>query len=143
MSSATSELRRAFEAGKLEPRDFSHRDHLTVAYEMLKRYDFVDATARYGKRLQDLASRAGVPKKYNVTLTFAFMSLIAERMGERPHTGVDSFLADNPDLMSKELLTSWYSPARLQSDLARNVFLMPDVPRSGPADPAAETDVPV
>ena len=126
MNDQASALLRAFEAGTLDPRAFSHRDHLCAAYEMLKRYDFVEATARYGRRLQDLATRAGVPKKYNVTLTLAFMSLIAERMGTREHADCDDFLTRNPDLLSKELLESWYSPERMGSDLARDVFLMPD-----------------
>ncbi len=121
------DLARAFEAQEIEPADFRHADHIRVAFEMLKSYDFVDASARYAANIRALALRAGAPGKFNATITFAFMSIIAERMSMGDHHGGDSFLAGNPDLMEKGLLDAWYSADRLNSDAARQMFLLPDV----------------
>ena len=60
------------------------------------------------------------------SITLAFLSLIAERMEATRYETFDDFIAQNMDLLSGNILAKWYSPERLQSDLARTVFLMPD-----------------
>ena len=129
MSARTQELARSFEARELDPGAFPHRDHVGVAYEMLRSYDFMEASARYAEGLRVLAARAGAPDKFNATITLAFLSLIAERMRTTEHADYDGFIVRNPDLLSKDVLQKWYAPARLRSDLARSVFLLPDPPR--------------
>lgn len=116
----------AFVARRLDNRAFHHRDHVVVAYELLRRSDFVTATARYADTIRELAKAAGAPEKYNATITFAFMSLIAERMATTEHADADDFIAGNPDLLSGQPLNRWYAPERLRSDLARRVFLLPE-----------------
>ena len=121
-----SELRHAFETQQINPAEFRHVDHVAVAYAMLRRYDFIEATARYADTIRAIATKAGAPKKFNTTITLAFMSLIAERMETTGHLGYEDFITQNQDLLAKEILAHWYSPERLQSDLARQIFLMPD-----------------
>ena len=125
-SCASSELTRSFEARNLDPAEFRHRDHVQVAFELLQKYDFIDAAAIYAKGVRSIASRAGASRKFNLTITYAFMSLIAESMIARPYEGFPAFVAANPDLMSKELLIRWYATDRLQSEAARGIFLMPE-----------------
>ncbi|MEM7444376.1 MAG: hypothetical protein AAF414_13710 [Pseudomonadota bacterium] len=127
MSSSSVELTRAFEAGEIEPGAFRHLDHVVVAFEMLRKYDFIDASLLYGRGIRALAERAGAPGKFNMTITMAFLSLIAERMGNRDHATCKAFLVANKDLLSMDALTSRYSSERLRSDLAREIFLMPDI----------------
>ena len=55
------------------------------------------------------------------------MSLIVERMETTGHHGYESFIAANSDLKSKDVLRKWHSPQRLQSAVARRVFVLPDV----------------
>ena len=129
MSAHAQDLAQAFETGTLDPAAFSHRDHIAVACVMLRRDDFLEAAAKYGAGLKSLAARAGVPEKFNATITLAFLSLIAERMRTTDHSDFDDFIARNRDLLAKGVLEPWYSPERLGSDLARSVFLMPDGPR--------------
>ena len=129
MSARTQELARSFEARSLDAAAFSHRDHVGVAYEMLRSYDFMEASARYAEGLRFLAMSAGVPDKFNATITLAFLSLIAERMRTTEHTDYDGFISQNRDLLSTDILQKWYAPERLRSDLARSVFLLPDPPR--------------
>jgi len=129
MNSRYGKLVQSFEARDLDAGGFRHVDHVGVAYEMLRKYDFMDATVKYAENIKTIATKAGVPDKFNATITLAFMSLIAERMGTTRHADYDDFISQNQDLNSKDMLRKWYSPERLQSDLARNVFLMPDAPR--------------
>lgn len=111
---------------ELDAGDFAHRDHVGVAYEALASHDFAEAVHTVFSGIKALAARAGAPEKANATITWAFMSLIAERMNTTPHTNAEDFLAGNPDLCQGNAIAEWYSPARLRSDLARTVALLPD-----------------
>ena len=126
MTSDYADLTRSFEAHDLDNSTFRHLDHVGVAYEMLRLHDFVEATSRYAENIRSIAAKAGAPDKFNATITFAFMSLIAERMVTTEHKDYDDFIARNPDLKSKDVLEKWYSPERLHSASARRVFLLPD-----------------
>ena len=116
------------EQHQLPPEDFHHRDHVLVAFTMLSQYDFVEACSRYASTIRAMAEKAGAPEKFNATITFAFMSIIAERRARRPELGLDKFLATNADLLDRQLLSCWYSSERLQSACARSQFLLPDKP---------------
>ena len=120
-------------AGTLAPEDFKHRDHIGVAYEALARNDFFEAAAQVAAGIRSLAARAGQAEKFNATITWAFLSLIAERMGTSARGDAADFIARNPDLVDGALLARLYSRPRLSSDLARSVALLPD---RAPADPA-------
>ena len=127
MTSPHAELARSFDAQDLDASAFRHDDHVAVAYEMLKGGDFSAAAFRYAANIKAIVAKAGVPDKFNATITFAFMSLIAERMETTRHDDYESFIAANPDLKSKDVLQKWYSPQRLHSASARRMFLLPDV----------------
>ncbi|MET1413146.1 hypothetical protein ABVF61_12805 [Roseibium sp. HPY-6] len=115
-----------FEARVLDAQSFTHRDHIGVACQMLQRYDFLDAAARYGSALKDIAAKAGATGKFNTTVTLAFLGILAERMEVTAHENFDEFLVRNPDLFSRSLMDTWYSGERVSSAAARHVFLMPD-----------------
>ncbi|WP_299476537.1 hypothetical protein [uncultured Roseibium sp.] len=115
-----------FEARDLDARSFTHRDHIGVACQMLQRYDFLDAAARYGSALKDIAANAGAAGKFNTTVTLAFLGILAERMEVTAHENFDEFLVRNPDLFSRSLMDTWYSSERVSSATARQVFLLPD-----------------
>ncbi len=121
----TTALTRAFEAHEIDNSAFDHPAHVQVAFELLKKYDIIDASAIYAKGIRALAAKAGAPEKFNLTITYAFMSLIAERMDQAPHEGFDAFIAANPDMMDKTVLGRWYGADRLHSATARNIFLLP------------------
>ncbi|CAM2009201.1 hypothetical protein [Acanthopleuribacter pedis] len=114
-----------FEAGRIAAETFTHVDHLGVAWDMLGRYDFLTAAAHYATGIQQLATRAGVPEKANLTITLAFLSLIAERRITSPAKSFETFLSANPDLCDRNPLRHWYTPERLNTPLARTVFLLP------------------
>lgn len=111
------------EEGALAPAGFSHRDHVGVAMEALRTYEFFDAACRYASGLRQVTQKAGVPEKYNATVTLAFMSLIAESM--TADEDVDHFLDRNRDLASMHGVIGRFGQDRLTSDLARRVALLP------------------
>ncbi len=115
----------AFEAHAIDNAMFGHAEHVQVAYDLLRKYDFIDAAAIYAKGIRALAVNACAPDKFNLTITYAFMSLIAERLSKTQADDFESFAQENADLMAKTVLNQWYSSERLNTQLARDIFLLP------------------
>lgn len=118
-------------AGTLRPEGFTHRAHLGVAFEILSRHEVFQAMAIYAGGLRALTEAAGVPEKFNATVTFAFISLIAERMAQASYDSAEAFLTQNPDLLRKGLLEGYFAPDTLSSALARRVPLLSATRRAG------------
>ena len=143
--SEPSRLLADFEALRIAPQDFHHLDHVRVAYDgvagdMLDAYDFLEATLRYARTIRAMAESAGAPggrtpEKLNVTITFEFMSVIAEHKadfgGDR-----ETSLRAHPALCEKDLLAHWYRDDRLRSERARRQFLLPEAVSSAAIDRA-------
>jgi len=113
--------------GTLAPQDFSHTDHIGVTYEALCRHDFFDALSIVANGIRDLTVRASVPGKFNATVTFAFVSIIAERMNTGDYENAADFINQNPNLTKKPLLAPWYSKTYLSSKLAHSIAVLPDM----------------
>jgi len=56
------------EAGRLDPKQFPHREHLRLGYEMLGRYPFPEALARFSAGLRQLAAKGGRREAYTKRL---------------------------------------------------------------------------
>src|ERR1700682_5090270 len=69
----------ALETGTLDPAMFPHPEHVRLGYEMLGRYTFGEAVARFSRGLRLLAAKGGRPEVYHETITVAFLALIGER----------------------------------------------------------------
>lgn len=113
------------ENGRLDPKQFPHREHVRLAFEMLGRYPFPEALARFSKGLRQLAIKGGRPEVYHETITAAFLALIGERRLVDNCSDWQQFAMHNPDLMSKDLLRDWYDPEVLNSGVARQTFILP------------------
>jgi hypothetical protein len=123
-SSIANELR-DLENGRLDPKQFPHREHVRLAFEMLGRYSFPEALARFSRGLRHLARKGGRPEAYHETITAAFLALIGERRLEGHYGSWEEFAAHNPDLFDKNLLREWYEPEVLNSAVARRTFVLP------------------
>jgi hypothetical protein len=68
---------------------------------------------------------------YHETITWAFLLIIAERQARCGAVTWDDFAAANADLLvwKPSILERYYSTEVLRSDLARNVFVFPDLGR--------------
>ncbi|HET9388871.1 MAG TPA: hypothetical protein VFO44_04435 [Steroidobacteraceae bacterium] len=115
-----------FVHGELDPLRFPHREHLRMAFEMLRRHDFAEAAFRYSRALRSMLGRAAKPQAFHQTITIAFLSLIAERMERTPISDFEAFAHANGDLVDKSALARLYRPERLASAAARRTFLLPD-----------------
>jgi hypothetical protein len=115
-----------FVRGEVDAADFPHREHVRMAFEMLRRHDFAETALYFSRALRAMAARAGKPQAFHQTITVAFLSLISERVETRAVADFTAFARDNPDLFDKAALARCYRPERLASELARRTFLLPD-----------------
>jgi hypothetical protein len=122
-----------FLRGELDPHRFTHREHVRMAFELLLRYDFAESLLHCSQALRAMLAAAGRPEAFNLTVTVAFLSLIAERMERGDAGDFEAFARANPDLLGKSILARWYRPQRLASAAARRTFLMPDPAWDEPA----------
>jgi len=113
--------------GTLDAATFRHADHIGVAHQALTRAGFFDAVTTVANGIAAAAQRAGADGKFNATITFAYMSLIAERMARMPKMSTQDFIAANPDLASGQAVRRLYSAGRMTSDTARDIALLPDL----------------
>ena len=123
--SASADLSR-FLRGQIEAAGLPHREHVRLAFEMLRRHDFTETALHYSNALRRIAAKAGHAEAFNLTITLAFLALIGERIASQEMQDFDAFAARNPDLLEKGVLRRWYPAQRLSSPLARRTFLLPD-----------------
>lgn len=120
----TTDLDR-FLSGEIDTATFNHREHVRMAFELLRLYPFSEALYRFAHALRKTVARAGWPHAYHETITVAFLALVGEHMAVRPADDFAAFAAANPELFEKSILRRWYDAARLDSPLARVTFLLP------------------
>lgn len=125
MSADPGDLAR-FVRGEIAAADFPHREHVRMAFEMLRRHEFTETALHFSQALRVMARNAGHEQAFNQTVTIAFLALIAQRMGGSPGGDFTAFAHDNPDLFDKNVLARWYRPGQLASPLARRTFVLPD-----------------
>ncbi len=128
MDAEDAELER-FVRGEVDAAHFPHREHVRMAFEMLRRHDFAETVLHYSRALRALTARAGKPQAFHQTVTVAFLALVGERMAQAGE-GVDfeALARAYPELLDQSVLRRWYTPERLTSAAARRTFLLPEVP---------------
>ena len=114
-----------FLAGRLDPKQFHHQDHVLVGYQLLERHPFSEALFYLARGLRRLAAKAGHPEAYHETITTAFLAVIGERQWRGRYVDFADFAKRNPDLMRKEFLGQVYEPEVLKSQIAREAFVLP------------------
>lgn len=124
--SAAPGMLQRLENGAIAPGEFGHREHLEAAFVALGAMPFLPAAVRYARAIERFATLAGARDKFSVTVTLAFLSLMAERLARREYAGFEEFLRENPDLAGNAL-SRLYSKERLADPLSRRVFLLPDL----------------
>lgn len=122
------ELIHRFESDTIPQDAFHHADHVRLAYAYLCGYPVIAALERFASALKRFAAAHGKTQLYHETITCAYVFLIRERMARCDCKDWDEFARQNPDLLQWKggLLSRYYQEATLKSDLAREVFLLPD-----------------
>lgn len=124
---SNQEIIERFESDTM-PGEFHHADHVRLAYAYLSEYPVLQALEKFAEALKRYAAARGKSQLYHETITHAYFFLIRERMAREPAANWEEFAAQNPDLLvwKDGVLTRYYQPDTLQSDLARSVFVFPD-----------------
>ena len=120
----------AFETLVLDPKHFNHRGHLRLAWCYLTWLPLGEAAQRCADSIRRFATHHGAPEKFHLTMTFAFMHLVNDRMRSAPAgEDFDGFCNRNPDLMrdGRALIGRYYSAKKLDDPAARMAFIEPDL----------------
>ena len=125
MSVEAAELER-FVRGESDAGNFPHREHVRMAFEMLRRHDFAETAWLYSRALRLMTARVGKPEAFNQTTTIAFLSLIAERMERGGAPNFAAFVRAHPEMLDKRALSRWYRPDQLATEIARRTFVLPE-----------------
>ena len=109
---------------------FHHPQHVQVAWMFVRNYGMPAALAEFATAIKRFADAKGATGLYHETITWAYLLLIAERQTRCQAGSWEDFAAANPDLLSwkPSILERYYSNEVLKSDLARRVFVFPDLP---------------
>lgn len=120
-----------FEQGITPSEAFPHVEHVKVAFAYLCVYPKIEALQRFANGIKRRAIAKGKPQAYHETITWAYLFLIHERMTVTTPRSWEQFAAENQDLFDwkNSILSRYYSKATLDSDRAREVFVMPDLPQ--------------
>ena len=108
---------------------FHHQQHVEVAWLFVRKFGMPAALGEFTSAIKRFADAKGATGLYHETITWAFLLLIAERQAKCDAAAWEDFAAANPDLLvwKPSILERYYSSETLQSDLARNVFVFPDL----------------
>ncbi|MBL8265315.1 hypothetical protein [Steroidobacter sp.] len=122
---------RAFEDGSLDPAQFSHRVHLSLAWQYLQRDGFPEGAVQFRNHLQRYVAKVGAQGKYHETISWAYLVLLNEELCLRSSSSesFDAMIQRRPDLLDHRngAVARRYSVAQLESAEARRVFLLPAV----------------
>jgi hypothetical protein len=119
------ELVNAFEDGSLSA--FPHAEHVRLTIVYLMRHGHDETIRKMYDGLSRFATAKGQPEKFHVTMTRAWVELIESAL--RAYPGIDrpgALVARCPQLLDRDALLRFYSPARLHSADARERWVLPD-----------------
>ena len=125
----------AFESLSLDPSEWTHRTHVSIAFLYLREHGFDGALERIRQGIKAYNAHHAVEESatsgYNETTTTALLTLIDTVMrayGEiLPASNADEFCECHPELMSKHILRCFYTPERRMHPEAKVRFIEPDL----------------
>jgi hypothetical protein len=124
------ELVAHFESGRAPDGGFHHEQHVRVAWIYLGQDPLIPALTRFVDALKQFAVAQGRPDLYHQTITVAFFLLIEDRIARHGRGAAwEEFAAANADLLApaRSVLARYYSTGLLQSPIARDRFVWPDL----------------
>lgn len=128
MAVSDQEFLSAFEACAVPNESFHHRDHIRLAWVYLEHFGDDEGYVRMADAIRRFATHAGKPEKYHHTVTLAWMRLVAAaRRSQSGAANGSEFVAQNPDLLHRSVLLIHYSPAVIDSEIARRSWVEPDL----------------
>lgn len=118
----------AFLSGKVSAASFHHRDHLRLAWGLIRRSGAEVATSTITAGIQRFATEHGQPTKYHETLTRFWVRVVGYHMEAQPDLATfEHFIAANPRLLEKDLPSHHWRRETMRSDAARVAWVEPDL----------------
>ena len=122
----------AFEAKSLPFQTWTHRSHIRLAWNYLKRHGFEGAVQRTSAGIAAFLAANAVPEGpnmgYHQTITTAWLRIVDATMRvQAPCATSREFCDAQPHLMKRTVLRLFYSPARIMSAEAKTAFVEPDL----------------
>jgi hypothetical protein len=119
------ELVEGFEAAALPA--FPHADHVRLTIVYLTRHGRDETERKLFEGLRRFAASKGVPQKFHVTMTLAWIELVEDARRKHPEARDPAALVEVcPELLDRDALLRFYTPERLTSDDARERWRPPD-----------------
>ena len=118
----------AFLSGSLPPERFHHRDHLRLAWVLVRLTGLEMATRRITSGIRYFATAHGHAEKYHETMTQFWIRIVGHAVAARPDiTTFDGFLAAFPFLLEKDLPYRHWRRETMASPDARAGWVEPDL----------------
>jgi hypothetical protein len=118
----------AFFSGELANSDFHHRDHLRLAWLMVRRYGLVEAEARVVEGIQHFAAVHHHAARYHDTMTRFWVRLVAHAVANRPEIeDFDAFLAAHGMLLDPALPFKHWRREAMFTPESREQWREPDL----------------
>ena len=106
---------------------FGHRQHVQLTWLAVGQYGTAASVDLVSDGIRHTARYAGVPQKYNATVSRAWVELVGHHAAKRQIDDFAEFVEHHPALLDKRLLTRFYLPATLAGEHARTGWVEPDL----------------
>jgi len=106
---------------------FGHREHVHLTWLAIRRYGDAHAETLLCHGIRRAAEYANAPQKYHVTVSVAWVRLIAHHLTDTTTADFAEFIESHPALLDKRLLLQYYRSSTLASVAARTQWVAPDV----------------
>jgi hypothetical protein len=106
---------------------FGHRQHVHLTWLAVHHAGMPAAVSLVSEGIRRTARYAGAPQKYHVTVSRAWVELVAHHLAEDPAPDFTTFARRNPELLDKRLLTRFYRSTTLAGSRARTGWVEPDL----------------
>lgn len=106
---------------------FGHRQHVHLTWLAVRRTGMPAAVTVVSDGIRRTARYAGAPQKYHVTVSRAWVELVAHHAAEDPTPDFSAFTGRSPELLDKRLLTRFYRSTTLADVRARTGWVEPDL----------------
>ena len=118
----------AFVDGSLPPGQLHHRDHLRLAWLLIRRFDVELAGSTIASGIQRFAAVHGHAAKYHETLTRFWVRIVGHLVHVRPDIAdFETFIATCPQLLDKGLPYRHWQHETMGSATARARWVEPDL----------------
>jgi hypothetical protein len=118
----------AFLNGTLPPEQFHHRDHLRLAWVLVRQLGVETAAPAIASGIRRFAAQHGQAGKYHETLTQFWVRIVGHMVEVRPDIAeLETFLETFPMLLDKGLPYRHWRPETMGSATARARWVEPDL----------------